>query len=83
MKKLTILTLAACALLFVACGKFGYSAQYRYDVSEEYGTRAILNGHAHDETGPERTAPACDTFYGRPDGFRINASSAGVMDSAV
>ena len=48
MKKLTILTLAA-------CGKFGFSAQYKYDVSEDYGTRAILNGHAHDETGPDIT----------------------------
>lgn len=55
MKKLTILTLVACAVLFAACGKFGFSAQYRYDVSEEYGTRAILNSHAHDETGPDIT----------------------------
>ena len=55
MKKLTILTLAACALLFASCGKFGLSAQYIFDVSEEYGTRAILNGHAHDETGPDIT----------------------------
>lgn len=55
MKWLTILALAASALLFASCGKFGFSAQYRYDVLEEYGTRAILNDHAHDETGPDIT----------------------------
>lgn len=55
MKNLTILALAAYALLFASCGKFGLSAQYKFDVSEEYGTRAILNGHARDETGPDIT----------------------------
>ena len=53
MKKLLILALATSAMLLISCDKFGYSAQYKYDVSDEYGTRAILNGH--DETGPDIT----------------------------
>ena len=47
------LATAACAMMFTSCSKFGYSAQYKYDVSDEYGTRAILNGH--DESGPDIT----------------------------
>ena len=54
MKSVSILALTACTVLFSSCDKFGYSAQYKYDVSDEYGTtRAIL--HGHDDSGPDIT----------------------------
>ena len=80
MKHLTILALAAYALLFASCGKFGLSAQYKFDVSEEYGTRAILNGHARDETGPDITWEEGDIIYFNVVVFKGELWERGILD---
>ena len=78
MKALTILTLSACSLLFAACGKFGFSAQYKYDVSEEYGTRATLNGH--NEFGPDITWEEGDIIYFNVVVFKGELWERGILD---
>ena len=44
MRKLFYLSMIATSLMLTACNKGAFSSQLRFLVSNEYGTRAVLNG---------------------------------------
>ncbi|MBR5397306.1 MAG: hypothetical protein IK145_05590 [Bacteroidales bacterium] len=52
-RKLLLSLPAAMVLLMGACNKLEYNAQFKFDVSDEFETRAILNGHS--ESGADIT----------------------------
>lgn len=45
MKKVLLLTIAAASIILTSCGKLGFTAQLKFDVSDKCTTKAILNGH--------------------------------------
>ena len=65
-----IIIAIAVAIMLPACNAFKYSAQYKFNVSDEIQTRAILNGHP--ETGPDITWEDGDFVT-----FRVEVNQSG------
>ena len=76
MKKMIMLGMTAILLILTACNKGAFSSQLKFSVSNEFGTRAVLNGT--DESGLDIVWEEGDLIEYTVEVYRYSSQDPGV-----